>query len=162
LKARGAKIEVIMGARNKELIILEDEIREFADEVYITTDDGSYGFKGMVTDKLVDLYENKNKRYDQCICIGPMIMMKFITLTAKKYGLDIVVSMNTLMVDGTGMCGACRLSVNGEIKFACVDGPEFDGYSVDFDEALNRLGQFKDEEQCAKEKCRCKGEEENE
>ena len=140
---RGIDVDVIIGAKNKEMVILEDKLGEVAGNLYITTDDGSYGFNGMVTAKIEDLVENEGKKYDLVVAIGPMIMMKFVCLQTEKYGFPTVVSMNPIMVDGTGMCGACRLSVGEETKFACVDGPEFDGHLVNFDEALQRQGQYK-------------------
>lgn len=146
LHERGVDVEVILGAKTKDLVILEDKLGAVASELHVCTDDGSYGFKGMVTDCLKDLVDNKGKRYDQCVAIGPMIMMKFVALTTKALGIPTVVSMNPIMVDATGMCGACRVTVGGETKFACVDGPEFDGHLVDFDEALRRQTQFKLEE----------------
>lgn len=142
----GVKVDVILGAKNKDLVILEDELGSMAENLYIATDDGSYGFKGMVTDCLLDLVENKGKKYDLCIAIGPMIMLKFVSLTTKKLAIPTIVSLNPIMVDGTGMCGCCRVSVGEETKFACVDGPEFDGHLVDFDEALRRQTQYKMEE----------------
>lgn len=142
----GAPADVIVGAKTKDLMIMEDEIRAVAKNVYITTDDGSYGSKGLVTDVLKNLIENEGKEYDECIAIGPMIMMKFVALTTKAYGLHTIVSMNPIMVDGTGMCGCCRLLVDGKVKFACVDGPEFDGHLVDFDQAMKRQLTYKTEE----------------
>lgn len=146
LNDHGVKADVILGAKTKDLVILEDKLGSVAENLYVATDDGSYGFKGMVTDLLVDLVENQGKEYDLCVAIGPMIMMKFVSITTKKLGIPTVVSLNPIMVDGTGMCGACRVSVGGETKFACVDGPEFDGHLVDFDEALRRQAQYKLEE----------------
>lgn len=146
LYEQGIKADVILGARNKELIILEDDIRAVAGNVYITTDDGSYGEKGLVTDSIRDLVINKNKKYDLCVVIGPMIMMKFASFTTKELGIKTIASMNPIMVDGTGMCGACRLTVGNEIKFACVDGPEFDAHLIDFDQAIKRQQTYKTEE----------------
>lgn len=143
LKEHGIACDVILGAKNKELVILKNEMEAVAGELIICTDDGSEGFKGMVTDCLVNEIENKGKKYDLVISIGPMIMMKFVCLTTKKYGIETIVSLNSLMVDGTGMCGACRVSVGGKTFFTCVDGPEFDGHKVDFDEAMRRQGQYK-------------------
>jgi len=143
LAENGIKVDVIIGARNKELVILEDEFKAIAGELYITTDDGSYGRKGLVTDVINDLVKNQGKQYDEVIAIGPMIMMKFVCLTTKELGIKTIVSMNTLMVDGTGMCGACRLQVGNETKFACVDGPEFDGHLIDFDLAMKRSQMYK-------------------
>jgi len=145
LHARGAKVEVIIGARTKDLLIYTEEMASVCDELHICTDDGSYGFPGRVTDLLVKL-SSEGRKYTRVVAIGPMIMMKFTTMTAVKLGIPVVVSLNTLMVDGTGMCGACRASVGGKMKFACVDGPEFDGALVDFDEAMRRQGQYKAEE----------------
>ncbi len=139
----GLEVDVILGAKNKDFVILEDKLRSVSKNLYIATDDGSYGFHGMVTDKIVDLYENEKKKYDVCVSIGPMIMMKFVCLTTKKFDLHTIVSLNPIMVDGTGMCGACRVTVGGVKKFACVDGPEFDGHLVDFDSALKRQIQYK-------------------
>lgn len=146
LSQQGIKTDVIIGARNKELIILEDEMKEVAN-VYPATDDGSYGFNGRVTDLITDLVNNQGKKYDLVVAIGPMIMMKFVCKTTEALGIETIVSLNPIMVDGTGMCGACRVTVNGETKFACVDGPEFDGHKVDFDEAMRRSAMYKVEEQ---------------
>lgn len=140
----GIDVDVIIGAKSKDFVILEDKLGSVAKNLYITTDDGSYGFKGLVTDKITDLIENENKHYDNCVSIGPMIMMKFVCMTTKKYNLPTTVSLNPIMVDGTGMCGACRVNIGGETKFACVDGPEFDGHLVDFDSAMKRQRQYKD------------------
>ncbi|MBR4801312.1 MAG: sulfide/dihydroorotate dehydrogenase-like FAD/NAD-binding protein [Bacteroidales bacterium] len=180
LHERGAHVDVIIGARNKDLIIMEDEMRKVCTNLYICTDDGSKGEKGVVTLLMERLCAPMGENapdgagngttgakmgenapdgagngtmgalpYDMCVAIGPMIMMKFATLTAKKLGLPITVSLNTLMVDGTGMCGACRVSVAGKTMFACVDGPEFNGYDIDFDEALRRQTLYRKEEQQA-------------
>jgi len=146
LHEKGIKVDVIMGTRTKELLILEDKMKAVAGNVYVTTDDGSYGFKGLVTEKFKELVEKEGKKYDVVVAIGPIIMMKFVTLTTKPYGIKTIVSMNPLMVDGTGMCGACRVTVGEETKFACVDGPEFDGHLVKFDEAIRRQSMFKSEE----------------
>ncbi|MBR5183859.1 MAG: sulfide/dihydroorotate dehydrogenase-like FAD/NAD-binding protein, partial [Bacteroidales bacterium] len=127
---KGAKVDVILGAKNAEMVILEKEMSQVCDNLYICTDDGSKGFKGLVTAKLEELVAG-GKEYTQAVAIGPMIMMKFVTLTAKKFNLPLVVSLNTLMVDGTGMCGACRVTVAGKVRFACVEGPEFNAYDVD-------------------------------
>ena len=145
LHEHGVDVDVIVGAKSKDILILEDEMRAVAGNLYITTDDGSYVRKGMGTDVLKDLYA-EGKTYDLCIAIGPLIMMKFVCLLTKELGLPTVVSMNPIMVDGTGMCGACRLQVGDEIKFACVDGPEFDGHLVDFDQAMKRQQMYKTEE----------------
>ncbi len=136
LHEHGIECDVIIGAKTKELVILEDKMREVAN-VFVTTDDGSYGRSGMVTKCLEDLIAEGHS-YNHCVCIGPMIMMKFTCMTTAKYNIPTVVSMNPIMVDGTGMCGACRLLVDGEVKFACVDGPEFDGHKVDFNLAMKR------------------------
>ena len=146
LHERGVDADVIVGAKTKDLLIMEEEMKAVAGNLYITTDDGSYGRSGMVTKVIEDLVEQEGKQYDVCVAIGPMIMMKFVCLTTKKYELPTVVSMNPIMVDGTGMCGACRLTVDGEVKFACVDGPEFDGHKVDFDQAMKRQQMYKTQE----------------
>ncbi len=146
LHENGIDADVIVGAKTKELLIMEEEMKAVAGNLYITTDDGSYGRSGMVTKVVEDLIETEGKKYDVCVAIGPMIMMKFVCLTTKKYDLHTIVSMNPIMVDGTGMCGACRLTVDGEVKFACVDGPEFDGHKVDFDQAMKRQQIYKTKE----------------
>lgn len=145
LSERGYKFDVIIGAKSKNIVILEDEMKRYAKNVYVCTDDGSYGFKGLVTDKLSELTESGEK-YDICVAIGPVIMMKFVSKLTEKLGIEQIVSMNPVMVDGTGMCGACRLTVGNEVKFACVDGPEFDGHKVDFDECMKRMTLYKTEE----------------
>lgn len=145
MKEQGLSVDCIIGARNKSLIILEEEMRKYAD-VYITTDDGSYGYKGNVNDCIKELTGGQGKNYDLIIAIGPMIMMKYVCILTKELGIKTIVSMNPVMVDGTGMCGACRLTIGNEVKFACVDGPEFDGHLVDFDEAMKRLSMYKTEE----------------
>lgn len=145
LSERGYKFDVIIGAKSKNIVILEDEMKRYAKNVYVCTDDGTYGFKGLVTDKLSELTENGEK-YDICVAIGPVIMMKFVSKLTEKLGIEQIVSMNPVMVDGTGMCGACRLTVGNEVKFACVDGPEFDGHKVDFDECMKRMTLYKTEE----------------
>lgn len=145
LSERGYKFDVIIGAKSKNIVILEDEMKRYAKNVYVCTDDGSYGFKGLVTDKLSELTESGEK-YDICVAIGPVIMMKFVSKLTEKLGIEQIVSMNPIMVDGTGMCGACRLTVGSEVKFACVDGPEFDGHKVDFDECMKRMTLYKTEE----------------
>ncbi len=142
LKEQGISADVIVGAKTKDLLILEEEMKAVAGNLYITTDDGSYGRSGMVTKCIEDLVA-EGKKYDVCVAIGPMIMMKFCCLTTKKLGIPTVVSLNPIMVDGTGMCGACRVTVGGEVKFACVDGPEFDGHLVDFDQAMKRQTLYK-------------------
>lgn len=139
-------VDVIIGARNKELVILEEEMRKVAKNLYISTDDGSYGFNGRVTDCLLDLVNNKGKKYDHAVVIGPMIMMKFMSMLTKELEIKTTVSLNPIMVDGTGMCGACRVTVGNEVKFACVDGPEFDGHLVNFDESMRRQSLYKSEE----------------
>ena len=146
MKQHGIDVDVIVGAKNKDLLILEDMMKEQAGNFYITTDDGSYVRKGMVTEVIKDLVENQGKQYDVCVAIGPMIMMKFVCKLTKELNLPTIVSMNPIMVDGTGMCGACRLTVGNEVKFACVDGPEFDGHLVNFDEAMKRQQMYKTEE----------------
>ena len=144
LSERGYKFDVIIGAKSKNIVILENEMKRYAKNVYVCTDDGSYGFKGLVTDKLSELTESGEK-YDICVAIGPVIMMKFVSKLTEKLGIEQIVSMNPVMVDGTGMCGACRLTVGNEVKFACVDGPEFDGHKVDFDECMKRMTLYKTE-----------------
>ncbi len=146
MKQHGIDVDVIVGAKNKELLILEDMMKAQAGNLYITTDDGSYVRKGMVTGVIKDLVENQGKQYDVCVAIGPMIMMKFVCKLTKELNIPTIVSMNPIMVDGTGMCGACRLTVGDEVKFACVDGPEFDGHLVNFDEAMKRQQMYKTEE----------------
>ena len=145
LKERGIDADVIVGAKTKNMLILEDEMKAVAGNYYPCTDDGTYGHAGMVTTKIEKLVE-EGKKYDVCVAIGPMIMMKFVCLLTKKLEIPTIVSMNPIMVDGTGMCGACRLQVGDEIKFACVDGPEFDGHLVDFDQAMKRSQMYKTEE----------------
>lgn len=149
LHERGAAVDVIIGAKTKDLIIYKEEMQAVCDNLYICTDDGSEGFKGLVTALLEKLVTEDGKKYDQAVAIGPMIMMKFATLTCKKLELPVIVSLNTLMVDGTGMCGACRVTVGGKVRFACVEGPEFDGYLVDFDEAMRRQRMYNTEERDA-------------
>lgn len=145
MKEHGYKADVIIGARTKDLIFFEDKMRSVADHLYIATDDGSYGFNGNVVAMMQHLFD-QGEAYDICVAIGPLIMMKFVCELTKKTGLQTIVSMNPIMVDGTGMCGACRLQVGDEIKFACVDGPEFDGHLVDFDQAMKRSRIYKTEE----------------
>lgn len=142
LHEQGVAADVIVGSKTKELLILEKEMEAVAGNLYVTTDDGSYGRSGMVTQTIKDLVA-EGKQYDVCIAIGPMIMMKFVCLLTKELGIPTVVSLNPIMVDGTGMCGACRVTVNGQVKFACVDGPEFDGHGVNFDEAMRRQQIYK-------------------
>lgn len=146
----GAKVHSIVGFRNKDLVILEKEFEEVSDALLIRTDDGSYGSKGLVTDALRELIES-GEQYDEVIAIGPLIMMKFVAKLTKEYGIKTVVSMNPIMIDGTGMCGGCRLTVGGKTKFACVDGPDFDGHEVDFDEAMARAAMYKSFERQAHE-----------
>ena len=145
LHEHGIDADVIIGAKNKDLVIMEEEMKAVAGNLYVTTDDGSYGRSGMVTKCLQDLVD-EGKHYDVCVAIGPMIMMKFVCKLTKELGIPTIVSMNPIMVDGTGMCGACRLTVGDEVKFACVDGPEFDGHLVDFDQAMKRQLMYKTEE----------------
>ncbi len=153
LKEAGNKVITVIAARTKELIILEEQMKQYSDEVIVMTDDGSYGNKGLVTNG-VEMVINREK-VDLCVTIGPAIMMKFVSLLTKKYELPTVASLNTIMVDGTGMCGACRVSIGGKTKFVCVDGPEFDAHLVDFDEMLMRLGGYKDIEREELEKLSC-------
>ena len=156
LHERGAAVDVIVGAKTKDLVIYKEEMKAVCDNLYLCTDDGSAGFKGLVTAMLEKLVTEDGKKYDQAVAIGPMIMMKFATLTCKKLELPVIVSLNTLMVDGTGMCGACRVTVAGKTRFACVEGPEFNGYDVDFDEAMRRQGMYKTEEVEANEHHKCR------
>ncbi len=146
MKEHGIDVDVIIGARTKDILIMEEPMRKIAANLYIATDDGSYGFKGNACDQINDLVKNQGKEYTRVIAIGPMIMMKFVALLTKELNIPTIVSMNPIMVDGTGMCGACRLQVGDEIKFACVDGPEFDGHLVDFDQAMQRQRMYKTEE----------------
>lgn len=135
---------VIIGFRSKEFVILEDKFKKYTDYILVTTDDGTYGLKGFVNDGIKELAINRGIKFDLCIIAGPLIMMKFTSLTTKELGIPSIVSMNPIMVDGTGMCGACRVTVDGKTRFACVDGPEFDAHLVDFDEALRRQGQYRE------------------
>lgn len=144
-KEAGNRLVAVLAARNKNLIILEKEFTRFADEVIIMTDDGSYGKKGLVTNGIEEVI--KREKVNLCIAIGPAIMMKFVALLTKKYNIHTIASLNTIMVDGTGMCGACRISVGGQTKFVCVDGPEFNAHEVDFDEMLKRLNAYKKDEE---------------
>ena len=148
LKEHGVDVDVIIGTKNKNTLIMEREMAEAVGEnhVFVTTDDGSYKRHGMVTAVIEDLVKNEGRKYDRCVAIGPMIMMKFCVKLTKELGIPTIVSMNPIMVDGTGMCGACRLVVGDEVKFACVDGPEFDGFKVDFDGAMKRMKLYKTEE----------------
>ncbi len=142
MKQAGNRVITVLAARTKELIILESQMREYSDEVIIMTDDGSYGNKGLITQG-VESVINREK-VDLCVTIGPAVMMKFVSLLTQKYNLPTVASLNTIMVDGTGMCGACRITVGGKTRFVCIDGPEFDAHQVDFDEMLTRLSSYKD------------------
>lgn len=155
LHEKGAVVDVIIGAKTSKLLIYKKEMAAVCDHLHICTDDGSEGFHGLVT-ALLEKLVSEGSKFDQAVAIGPLIMMKFATLTCKKLGIPIVVSINTLMVDGTGMCGACRVTVAGKTRFACVEGPEFDGYEVDFDEAMRRTGQYRSEEAAANEHHVCK------
>ncbi len=148
LSERGVEVDVIIGAKNKDMLIYTEEMARVATHLHITTDDGSAGSKGLVTAQLEELIAAGNS-YDECVAIGPMIMMKFVALTTKKYALKTTVSLNALMVDGTGMCGACRVTVAGKTRFTCVEGPEFDAHEVDFDEAMRRQGMYRTVEQRA-------------
>ncbi|MBQ8176765.1 MAG: sulfide/dihydroorotate dehydrogenase-like FAD/NAD-binding protein [Oscillospiraceae bacterium] len=143
LHENGCEVHAIAGFRNKDLVILEDEFKAASDKMFMMTDDGSYGTAGRVTDALKELIES-GEQYDEVIAIGPLIMMKFVCALTKEYGVKTTVSMNPIMIDGTGMCGGCRLTVGGETKFACVDGPDFDGHLVDFDEAMERAAMYRD------------------
>ena len=158
LHQHGVECDVIIGAKTKDMLIYIDEMSKVGN-VHIATDDGTEGFKGMVTGLMKELVETEGRKYDECVCIGPMIMMKFVCLTTKPWELMTTVSLNALMVDGTGMCGACRVSVGGKTLFTCVDGPEFDGHQVDFDEAMRRQAMYKNQERKANEehKCNCYG-----
>ena len=149
LKEHGVEADVIIGAKTKDMLIYTEQMKAVAANLYIATDDGSEGFHGLVTALLEKLITEEGKSYDCCVAIGPMIMMKFVTLTAKKFSLPCIVSLNALMVDGTGMCGACRVTIAGKTKFTCVDGPEFNAYDVDFDEAMRRQGMYRTQEQRA-------------
>lgn len=160
----GIDADVIIGSKTKDMLIMEEQLKAVAGNLYVTTDDGSYGRSGMVTEVIKNLIGNEGKKYDHCVAIGPMIMMKYVCLLTKKYDLPTTVSMNPIMVDGTGMCGGCRLNVGKDVKFACVDGPEFDGHKIDFDLAMKRNQMYQPLEQDAhehvKHKCRCCGGEE--
>jgi ferredoxin--NADP+ reductase len=155
-KDAGNHVTIIMGARNKPLLILEDEMRAIADELIIVTDDGSYGRKDLVTAPLKELCESPERKPDLCVAIGPPVMMKFCALTTQPYNVRTMVSLNTIMVDGTGMCGGCRVTVGGKTKFVCVDGPEFDGHQVDFDNMMKRQRAYKKREDADHEKHHCK------
>ncbi|HNX69038.1 MAG TPA: sulfide/dihydroorotate dehydrogenase-like FAD/NAD-binding protein [Candidatus Omnitrophota bacterium] len=145
LSDMGVAVDLILGARSKDLILLEEKFSKFCKNIYITTDDGSYGTKGLVTDKLKELVA-RGEKYDEVIAIGPLVMMKFVSRLTKELNLKTSVSLNPVMVDGTGMCGGCRVTVGGQTKFVCVDGPDFDGHQVDYDELLRRQGMYKEEE----------------
>ena len=155
LHARGIQVDVIAGFRSKDIVILEDEFKAACDNLYLTTDDGTYGEKGFVTDKLKSLIDAGNQ-YDAVIAIGPIIMMKFVSAVTKPYGIKTIVSLNPIMIDGTGMCGGCRVTVGGKMKFACVDGPDFDGHQVDFDELMSRNTVYRGEEAEEKERHTCR------
>ena len=148
LHEHGVEVDVIVGAKTRSMLIYTDQMRAVASHLHIATDDGSEGFHGLVTQLLEELIA-RGERYDECVAIGPMIMMKFVALTTKKHALKTTVSLNALMVDGTGMCGACRVTVGGRTRFTCVEGPEFDGHEVDFDEAMRRQGMYRTHEQRA-------------
>ncbi|MCM1376877.1 MAG: sulfide/dihydroorotate dehydrogenase-like FAD/NAD-binding protein [Clostridium sp.] len=158
LHEHGVDADVIIGAKTKDIFTYVDEMKKVAN-VYLCTDDGSEGFHGMVTGLMKDLVEYQGKKYDRCVIIGPMIMMKFAALTTKEYNIPTMVSLNALMVDGTGMCGACRVSVGGKTRFTCVEGPEFDGHQVDFDEAMRRQNMYREHPKTKEEKenCKCYG-----
>lgn len=158
LKEQGVTADVIIGARTKDLFTYVEEMKRVAN-VHLATDDGSAGYHGLVTGLIKELVENQGVKYDHCVIIGPMIMMKFAALATKEYGIPTMVSLNALMVDGTGMCGACRVTVDGETRFTCVDGPEFDGHKVDFDEAMRRQNMYKTNRKNNPEthKCQCNG-----
>ena len=153
LHERGAHVDVVVGAKTADLLILREEMAAVCDNLFICTDDGSEGHPGLVTEK-VKLLLSEGRQYNQAVAIGPMIMMKFVALTLRESGIPLIVSLNTLMVDGTGMCGCCRVTVGGKVRFACVEGPEFDGYQVDFDEALRRQTLYRPQEQEADHKCK--------
>ncbi|NLM35505.1 MAG: sulfide/dihydroorotate dehydrogenase-like FAD/NAD-binding protein [Clostridiales bacterium] len=146
LYEHGIKADVILGSRTKNLLIFEEELKKVSGNLYVATDDGTYGFKGTGSDLLRELVKNQGKEYDHAVIIGPMIMMKFTSMLTKELGIPTTVSLNPIMVDGTGMCGACRVTVDGKVKFACVDGPEFDGHLVNYDEAMRRQNMYKTEE----------------
>jgi len=152
LKQHGADVTVILGARTKDLLIYVEDLRQVSTTLEICTDDGTFGWQGNIPSMMEHLVNDEGRSYTNCVAIGPMIMMKFSTLAAQRLGIPVVVSLNTLMVDGTGMCGACRVTVDGKMRFACVDGPEFDGTKVDFDEAMRRQRQYAEQEKEAKDK----------
>lgn len=159
LKGLNKKVDVIIGARNKSLIMYEEEFKSNCDNLFIATDDGSYGQKGFVTDIVKSLLDQNPKAYDVVFAVGPLMMMRAVALVTKPFGVHTMVSMNSIMVDGTGMCGGCRLTVDGQTKYACVDGPEFDGHKVDFDEAISRSKFYREQE--AEHVCRLTGEKKN-
>jgi len=152
MKRAGCRVTAIIGGRTKELVIMEDEMRAASDELIVVTDDGSYGRKGLVTEPLKEILEKDAAAVSECVVIGPPMMMKFCALTTKPFGVKTIASLNAIMIDGTGMCGGCRVTVGGETKFVCVDGPEFDAHQVDFDSFIRRLGAFRGEE--AEHRCR--------
>ena len=154
-KEAGAEVDVIVGFRNKDIVILEDEFKSASDNMYLMTDDGSYGEQGFVTAKLQELLES-GREYDEVLAIGPVPMMKFVCKTTEPFGVHTMVSLNPIMVDGTGMCGGCRVTVGGETKFACVDGPEFDGHKVDFAELMSRNSTYRNREADVKENHACR------
>ena len=158
LHEKGAEVTMIAGFRNKDIVILENEMRAASNQLFMMSDDGSYGEKGLFTNKLEELLK-AGEKFDAVIAIGPLIMMKFVCELTKKYGIKTIVSMNPIMIDGTGMCGGCRLTVDGQVKFACVDGPDFDGHLVDFDEAIRRSKMYAKQERQSMEdhKCRLEG-----
>ena len=155
LHARGVQVDVIAGFRSRDIVILEEEFKANCDRFYLTTDDGTYGEKGLVTDKLKSLIDG-GASYDLVIAIGPIIMMKFVCKTTEPYGIKTLVSLNPIMIDGTGMCGGCRVSVGGQVKFACVDGPDFDGHQVDLDELMTRNGAYREREAETKQSHLCR------
>ena len=150
----GTEVDMIAGFRSKDIVILEDEMKAACTNLYMMTDDGTYGEKGLVTDKLKELIEKEGRKYDAVFAIGPVIMMKFVAATTKPHGIKTIVSLNPIMIDGTGMCGGCRVKVDGQIKFACVDGPDFDGHKVDFDELMKRNSSYKEREAHDRANCR--------
>ncbi len=152
---KGVHVDIIAGFRSDDFVILEEEMKKTSNTLYIMTDDGSYGEKGLVTQKLKQLIEDGNE-YDTVIAIGPLIMMKFVSLLTLEYGIKTIVSMNPIMIDGTGMCGCCRVNVDGETKFACVDGPEFEGHKIDFDETMRRASMYKEQERLKADQHKCK------
>ena len=149
LHEHGVEADVVIGAKTRDMLIYTDEMRAVAGKLHVATDDGSAGYKGLVTGLIDELIGRQGLQYDECVAIGPMVMMKFVAQTTRRYGLRTTVSLNALMVDGTGMCGACRVTVGGRTLFTCVDGPEFDGHAVDFDEAMRRQSMYRTQEQRA-------------